>query len=149
MLYLVDLEWEGADGQMGRGGRKTDLATPFLVCVFLSLPTSVLSWPLMDSLGAALKCKNANIFNITSMGNKELSWRKKEELHFVVWITSWLCTPTLPFCLFSSRNSWLGRLKWWLVFSSSSYLCQCSGPCLISRYSTVCTALQDISVLLG
>lgn len=35
------------------------------------------------------------------------------------------------------RNSWLGRLKWWRVFSSSSYHCQCSGPCLISRYSTV------------
>lgn len=35
------------------------------------------------------------------------------------------------------RNSWLGRLKWWHVFCFSSYRCQCSGPCLISRYSTV------------
>lgn len=59
----------------------------------------------------------------------------------MAWITCWLYIPTLPFCLFPFRNSWLGRLRWWLVFSSSSYHCQCSGPCLISRYSTVGTAL--------
>lgn len=61
---------------------------------------------------------------------------------YALWLESPVgSTPTLPFCLFPFRNSWLERLKWWLVFSSSSYHCQCSGPCLISRYSTVGTAL--------
>lgn len=133
MLYLAGLE--------GKGKRWADTAWPHHGS---HAPSSRLSrpFPRLSSPDPywAVSVLHWNA-DMPSMANKQWITAMQSQTRVLVLCglthpLASLPSPHLTFfaCSFYS-NTWLGRLKWWHEFSSSSYLCRCSGRSLISRYS--------------